>query len=128
MGRTKEQQREYMREYRARHKLIVALPTPEGSVAIDLALNGNEWAVTSANRIRELEEEVRHLKAELAKRPKLGKLTTTVDIGPFDDPDPAKHVVRTSVHSLASQPRGLDPLAADAHAFNSRPFTPAPKR
>ena len=73
----------YMREYRARKKAATPGADPRDA------------------RIAALEEEVRHLKSELAKRP------------------------------TPMQPVGeMRPVVAEqiGHAFNSRPFTPVPRR
>jgi hypothetical protein len=60
----------YMRDYRARKKVkVVDLTTTEGRI-------GASFDIVKADlRIAELEEEVRHLKAELAKRPSVGAIT-----------------------------------------------------
>lgn len=93
MGRTKEQQREYMRDYRARQRPKLDLP--------------EMMRIDHAARVRELEEEVRHLKEELAKRP-------------------------TSAHGVGHG-ANADAMIVVADAqygqrFNTRPFTPVPKK
>jgi uncharacterized small protein (DUF1192 family) len=55
----------YMREYRAR-KRIADLPAAEAPDALQASVRSLIW---HQERIEELQEEVRHLKAELAKRP-----------------------------------------------------------
>lgn len=81
----------YMREYRARQK------AREGILIGDLI--GTDADLDAANeRIRELEEEIRHLKAELAKRP-----------------------LRTHTGHRDGNP------GAASDRFNTRPFTPVPK-
>ena len=95
---------EYMRDYRAKRTKaereatvemvgLVSGSTSEGDVAVILG---------QSKRITELEAEVKHLKAELAKRQE------------------SMFGVRTEM------PR----TAQDFHhgSFNSRPFTPAPKK
>jgi hypothetical protein len=84
----------YMREYRARKAAAQFEATDRIYVATRDGL---------LSRIRELEEEVRHLKAELAKRP--------VDVR--QDPEWG-HLVDTD-----RQP---------TERFNTRPFTPVPKK
>lgn len=75
-----------MREYRARKRL----PKPADLRGLAPGIGGDP-----RNRIRELEEEVRHLKAELAKR---------------------------------SNPTTAYYDTLKKRAFNTRPFTPVPKR
>jgi len=80
----------YMRDYRARHKPEVA-PEPVDPLVARLRA-----------RILDLQEEVRHLKAELARRPQRE---------PTERP-------------LTEFPVVTFPTE---HQFSSRPFTPAPK-
>ncbi len=83
MGRTKEQQREYMRAYRARQraehtvydqmKAITGAAKSQGTIdAVEEARRvASEYLVLCNDLTRErdeLREEVRHLKEELAKR------------------------------------------------------------
>jgi hypothetical protein len=72
----------YMRDYRARHRAEREPAAPKAERDADL--------VVALQQIMQLEAEVRHLKAELARR------------------------------SLSSLPT--------THQFNSRPFTPVPKK
>jgi hypothetical protein len=76
----------YMREYRARKRRTV-----------------DDIVVLDRLRIEQLEEEVRHLKAELAKRQPTHELDALTSL-----PEPAT----------------LTPPGR----FNTRPFTPVPKR
>jgi len=96
----------YMREYRKRRKMgqsirdIIATEQPPALERDEARRMASDYA-TLANdqrkRIAELEEEVRHLKTELAKR------SPTI-----------------------TTPRELMPESIDAR-FNTRPFTPVPK-
>lgn len=99
MGRTKEQQREYMREYRRVKRLKDFFGLDGQDVA---AVTGGASA-----RIAELEEEVRHLKEELAKRP-----SSAHGVGHGANAD-AMIVVADSQYG---------------QRFNTRPFTPVPKK
>lgn len=83
---------EYMRSYRARRKEAA---TDDESIAYTSTVEAH----VAQERIAELEAEVLHLKAELAKRPTAGKY------------DPA------ALKTLYAEER-----------FNTRPFTPVPKR
>jgi uncharacterized small protein (DUF1192 family) len=87
----------YMREYRARRKTKVTdMTTVPGRIAAAFDIAKAEM------RIAQLEEEVRHLKAELAKRQPTHELDAL-----------------TSLREPATLPvRGQ---------FNTRPFTPVPK-
>ena len=105
---------EYMRAYRARRKAEAAQIkqwTDESNAANEKALR-EVGADTHADllvarvRITELEAEVKHLKAELAKRPVVEEPITM----PNGD---AGHQWRRAPYSEPG--------------FNSRPFTPAPK-
>jgi len=86
---------EYMRAYRARKKAEQrpGPDDPDGEVAL-LRL---AWETADRERTA-LQAEVKHLKAELATRPK--------------------------IHPAIER---MFPLAVD-RSFNSRPFTPAPKK
>lgn len=79
----------YMRAYRARRKAASEADQP---------VDPSQW---SMQRIAELETEVKHLKAELAKRtnPDLEGIRSFYDVS----------------------------MQRAAGSFNSRPFTPAPK-
>jgi hypothetical protein len=82
---------EYMRAYRARTK------------------TGIPDALPDKQRIAELEAEIKHLKAELAKRETFDKAGTRMTV---------------------NVPASIGPNVRDqiAGSFNSRPFTPAPKK
>ena len=117
----------YMREYRKRNKkgLIAELEFRSG-LADDIRESMEETIRQQSGRIAELdarnvglEEEVRHLKTELAKRPQAGR----------HNPCPTC----SGTGDLTN--RQLDDLVTSevrAHraerVFNSRPFTPVPKR
>ena len=96
----------YQREYRKARKL-------------QDAVNGlTKPRTLKDERIRQLEAEVQHLKAELAKRPTLPKFDLIYEQkGAQQKPSPEwEHINAIS----GTQPgRGT---------FNSRPFTPAPKK
>jgi hypothetical protein len=99
----------YMREYRKRKRLTLdPYATPAMMRAAEAEqYHDNAIRETSANRakrIAELEEEVRHLKAELAKRPTPPTYTTEITTG-------------VTSREQAAQDR-----------FNTRPFTPVPKK
>jgi len=81
---------EYMREYRARNHVTTVEVAPEP---------GDPPVARLRERVLELEEEVRHLKAELAKRP-------------------AETLVTVREGALLQWPEP---------GFNTRPFTPVPK-
>jgi len=89
---------EYMRAYRARKKSLDAMKTT--------IMEGYDAGV-AAKRIAELEAEVKHLKAELAKR----------------DTPQARTITRNGYAM-----RSVGPGAVVSDRFNSRPFTPAPKK
>ena len=88
---------EYMRAYRARRKARVL---GVAATMEELADITNTEMARQAIRIAELEDEVRHLKAELAKR--IGMSTITANAAPISH--------------------------TETRGFNSRPFTPAPKK
>ena len=94
---------EYMRNYRAKIKSMsdAIRTTTEAADRLDIAIESQ--APGLLDRIAELEAEVKHLKAELAQR---GTPTAFAE----DWADPAMDVY----NQLGS--------------FNSRPFTPAPKK
>ena len=91
----------YMRDYRARQKdkRVDDVRNVLRDLERTKPQSGSDFA---ARRIAELEEEVRHLKAELAKRLPEGDYVIT---------------------RMSDVPDG-----ADLHPFNSRPFTPVPKK
>ncbi len=103
---------EYMRDYRARKKarpvenavtdgrmLGWDCPICDQHVTSMIVLNDENRA-----RIAELEEEIRHLKAELAKRP--------------------GHQASGVTYPMAEKPIDIGP---QLERFNTRPFTPVPK-
>ena len=61
----------YMREYRARHRVNAVTFSPSGDLFAALA------------RVAELEAEVKHLKAELAKRPNIYAVANQYSTRPF---------------------------------------------
>lgn len=82
MSRAKEANAAYMRDYRRRQRSEqIKNTTMPSAVVADL--------LTAQDRIRELEAEVRHLRAELAKRP------AATDLRPFNSrpftPVPKSH-------------------------------------
>lgn len=98
MVRTKEQQREYMKAYRARKTSVTPVANPTLILSADLPAFIPDWDGIKARdaRIAELEEEVRHLKEELARRPDFRNAA------------------------------GVDRF--EEHTYSTRPFTPVPKR
>ena len=93
---------EYMRAYRARRK---AVTIGTASTMEELADLTNPIMAKQAGRIAELEAEVKHLKAELAKRTS----------GPAVNPEYAERWAAN------------DWVGPKSGSFNSRPFTPSPK-
>jgi len=111
----------YMREYRKRNKkgLIAELEFRSG-LADDIRESMEETIRQQSGRIAELdarnvglEEEVRHLKAELAKRPATRELI--------------ERSIATAPRRTHTGHRDGNPGAA-SDRFNTRPFTPVPKR
>ena len=112
----------YMREYRKRRKMgqsirdIIATEQPPALERDEARRMASDYA-TLANdqrkRIAELEEEVRHLKAELAKRPATRELI--------------ERSIATAPRRTHTGHRDGNPGAA-SDRFNTRPFTPVPKR
>lgn len=104
MPRTPEQNREYMRRYRAVRKVMAQVAAQTPDQALDEARRfATDYATLYNDTARErdaLIEEVRHLKEELAKRP----LTKASAVLPYTN------------DQLAEPP------------YNSRPFTPVPKK
>ena len=99
---------EYMRAYRAHKK--AAYPSLERQAKEEAEFEAADH--TKDHRIAELEAEVKHLKAELAKRP-----------------DEVRAAVNAERSHLNRAPLPLDyPLPRPEGSFNSRPFVPAPKK
>lgn len=116
MGRTKEQQREYMREYRAR----LALQRVEDATTYPQLVDGLTDAMRAANtRIAELEEEVHHLKQQLARTSLLYGDPVCQDCGLEAGPK------REALHAERSK---TEMGTSMMERFNTRPFTPVPKR
>jgi hypothetical protein len=96
----------YMREYRARkrgHFIPIAADDDPRKPEI-----WEERAFRALARVKDLEEEVRHLKAELAKRAHepIGRVTAVRNV-------------------IGPSGRGL---MIEGERFNTRPFTPVPKK
>ena len=96
---------EYMRAYRARRKAEADARETAAIRLIDKTVEHDQRPLLK--RIAELEAEVKHLKEELAKRPVVEEPITM----PNGD---AGHQWRRAPYSEPG--------------FNSRPFTPAPKK
>lgn len=114
MGRTKEQSREYMRAYRARERDKIKVTGVWANDETSEPLNmGPSWRPSgdlfaALAKVGELEEEVRHLKEELAKRPTMN--------------------VEEGVVTLPRTPRKGDRITIITPGFSTRPFTPVPKK
>lgn len=100
----------YMREYRARKR---AASEADESIAYTSTVLFHD----ASKRILELEAEVRHLKAELAKRPSLGQVRVALK--------GARGLALDSEDSTLDAE--LEQAINVVDRFNSRPFTPVPK-
>lgn len=102
----------YMRDYRARVKAANNSPAQLLKAASHRFGDGQgaEYIAKMERRIAEQDEEIRHLKAELAKRITGATPITRLEVG--SEPPPSEETRR---RVLA------------AHPYNSRPFTPTPK-